>query len=532
MDKKLPSEADILGSIESTTYIPGLEDISLRDLDPSTLPNNRSREEVGSATMIGAQEQTINHVNDWFKMVSENIDRGPFSNGTFQREVSLGITSASNGKTETSFKLEFVDISNYLEVTTYPLDDPSLVAAFTPHASAQLSDTSRHDASRSQRAHQLSLAVSQIFAFLKSFADANLYAHMNNIPAARATISIVYANLYRLLLAKSDDFCTFILQTLRHDFQYCTRTSPENLMEDALRGLAQYYSVLTGLANSELQSSPEVAALFVKLEQRAEGLLKLGGIPRLFLRIHMSLRSLGAGVARDRIPQPQFEELLHHYLRDMPPIKSLSITLGVNSGQGNIALVPTEVFRDTDPYNHGNPIKVRDLLKKSQDSALDPKQMYINGIVENFDFLGQTLPDPPDLSTTYSGDLQKLLFDRDHVVANTPSESLDPEHASLRPSQQDTDTQSIKSESTMQDQIQFEPTHFRDALFGVEQENHGWKEVPSRKRRQRSDDSQNSQQFFGGGNRKHIKLEAGRESPPPYQSNFYDALSDEPTMLG
>lgn len=82
--KKISSEADILASMESPTYI------SLRELDQSTLPNDKSPAEVCSDTMIGAREQTIHHVNDWFKMVSENIDRGPFFNEMFRREVSLG----------------------------------------------------------------------------------------------------------------------------------------------------------------------------------------------------------------------------------------------------------------------------------------------------------------------------------------------------------------------------------------------------------------------------------------------------------
>ena len=530
--KKLLSEAEILALTESATYIPGFEDVSLRDLDPSTLPNNRSPTEVGSAIMTGAQEHAINHVNDWFKWVSRNIDPKPFYDGMFQREVSLGITSGPNDKIETCFNLEYVHISNHFEVTTYPLDDKSLVAAFLQHSSAQMPDTPRHDATRSQCASRLSSAVSHTFAFLKSFADANLYARINNIAAARATVSIVYANLYRLLLSKSDYFCSFILRTLQHDFQYCARASRDNLMEDALRGLAQYYSVLTGLANLELQSSSEVAALFSKLEQRAKALLENNGIKGLFLRIHMKLRRLDSTHARDGIPQPEFEELLRNYVSDVPPIKSLSIALRVNSGKGDIAPVPTEAFRDTDPYNHNIHIKVRDLLKRSEETVMDPKQLYIDRIVENFDFLGHTLPDQPDFSASWLGDLQELLSDKNPGVADTPSGSMDPEHGSLRPSEQDTDTQSVKSESTIQDHIQFDHTHLTDALFGVDQEDHDWQEVQSRKRRQRSDDSQNSQQFFGRRNRKHIKLEVGRESPPPYQHNYFDVLTSEPTTLG
>ncbi|ERF74226.1 hypothetical protein EPUS_03416 [Endocarpon pusillum Z07020] len=527
--KKFLSEAKMLALMESNTYIPGFEDVSLRDLDPSTLLNNRSPAEVARAAMTAAQVQAINHVNDWFKWVSRNIDPKPFYDAMFQGEVSLGITSGPDGKTESCFNLEYVHISNHFEIATYPLDDKILEAAFLQHSSAQMPDTPRHDAPRSQCASRLSSAVSHTFAFLKSFADANLYAHINHIAAARATVSIVYANLYRLLLSKSDAFCSFVSRAFQHDFQYCARASRDNLLEDALRGLAQYYSVLTALAKLELQSSSEVAALFSKLEQRAKGLLEKGGIRRLFLDIYTKLRD--STHARGGVPQPEFEELLRDYVSDVPPIKSLSIALRVNSGNGDIAPVPTEAFRDTDPYNHNIHIKVRDLLKRSEESVMDPKQLYIDGIVENFDFLGHTLPDEPDISASWLGDLQELLSNRNPSVADTPSESMDPEHGSLRPSQ-DNDTLSVKSESTIQDHIQFDHPHLTDALVGGDQEDHDWQQVQSRKRRQRSDDSQNSQQSSGRGERKHIKLEAGRESPPPYQHNYFDVLTGEPATLG
>lgn len=531
--KKILSEAEILALVESNTYVPGFEDVSLRDLDPSTLFDNRSLAEVGPATMTGAQEQAIIHVNKWFKWVSRNIDPKPFHDGVFQREVSLGITSGPNGKTETCFNLEYVDISNHFAMTTYPLDDKILVAAFLQHSSAQMPDTPRHGgAPRSRCASRLSSAVAQTFAFLKSFADANVYARINNIAAARATVSIIYTNLYRLLLSKSDDFGSFLLRALEHDFQYCARASRDNLLEDALRGLAQYYSVLTGLAELELQSSSEVAALFSNLEQRAKVLLENGGIKRLFLRIHTKLRRLDSTHAHDGAPQPEFEKLLRDYASDVPAIKSLSIALRVNSGNGDIAPVPTEAFRDTDPYNHNIHIKVRDLLKRSEESVMDPKQLYIDGIVENFDFLGHTLPEPPDISASWFGDLQELFADRKPSVADTPFGSMDSEHGSLCPSQQDTDTQTVKSESTIQDHIQFDHTPLTDALFGGDQEDHDWQEVQSRKRRQRSDDSQNSQQFFGRGERKHIRLETGRESSPPYQHNYFGVLTGEPATLG
>ncbi|KAF7512037.1 hypothetical protein GJ744_002750 [Endocarpon pusillum] len=530
--RKLLSEAALM---ESNTYIPGFEDVSLHDLDPSTLLNNRTPAEVGPATMTVAQEQAANHVHDWFKWVSRNIDPKPFDDALFEREVSLGITSGPNGKTETYFNLAYLDICNQLEVTPYPPDDKILVAAFLQHSSAQMPDTPRHDAPRSQCASRLSSAVSHTFTFLKSFADANLYACINNIGAARATVPIVYANLYRLLLSKSDDFCSFVLRALKHDFLYCARASRDNLLEDALRGLAQYYNVLTGLANLELQSSSEVAALFSKLEQRAKVLLENGGIRRLFLRIHTKLRRLDSTHARGGVPQPEFEKLLGDYVSDVPPIKSLSIALRVNSVNGDIAPVPTEAFRDTDPYHHNIHIKVRDLLKRSEETVMDPKQLYIDGIVENFDVLGHTLPGQPDISASWSADLQELLSDRNPSAADTPCDSMDPEHGSLRPSQQDTDTLSVESESTIQDHIQFDHPHLTEEMFGGDQgdqEDHDWQEVRSRKRRQRSDDSSNSQQFFGRGEGKHIKLEAGRESPPPYQHNYFDVLTGEPATLG
>ena len=343
---------------------------------------------------------------------------------------------------------------------------------------------------------------------------------------------MVYASLYRLLLAKSDDLCSFVLKSLQQDFQYCTRRARKDVIEDSLRGLAQYYRVLTGLANLELGSSSEAAALFSQLRDRARDVLRDGDVKRLFLRIYAKIQP-GPAQATDGVAHPVFKEFLSLYSAEVPEIKSLSIALRVNSGNNDLAPVSTEAIRETDPYHHYRPIKVRDLLKEIED-VVDPKQVFVDDFLDNFAGLGRTLleePGPADrCPSSFLG--QEALYDTDYAVMQALSSNLDAQHGSLRPSQQDTETGSIKSELTLQNDNDVDHSQLVDPSFKGKTVDPGWRDVPRGKgckRRARSGDSQKAQSASDHGNRKHIKLDSGRESPPPY--NYFGPLTHEPAAL-
>jgi hypothetical protein len=522
----IPSQEAFLDTIQSTSYTSGLENISLYDLLSPARFNSGLIGFLDSDSVSRSQERVKNHVNSWFKKVTRMIDPKPFF-GDFEREVSLSITSSSNGNQKTSFSLKEFDISSHLEQQAYPLCEDSLLDGFMGHANMKMPPAPRNGQPRSTCVRHLSWIVSNTFAFLKSFAEAEMYAPIKSMSTARATVSIIYASLYRLLLTKSDALCLFVLESLQQDFQYCTRSSRKDLIEDSLRGLAQYHRVVAGLAGLE-NSCPEAAALLSELTDRANVLLQDGSLKELFLRVYEKLK---AGLAKQprATTQPKLNDLMSSYSSKVPDIKSLSIAIRVNSGNDELPPVSTEAMRDTDPYHHFRPIKVRDLLKENDGLAVDPRQVYIDDFVGNFPNLRRTRLERPGPSVNCPNSFvdQELCGSGQGML----STSMDPEHASLRPSQQDTETESIKSELTVQNDfgdILNEPvnTSPKDA------EGYGWRNVPPGKgckRRERSGDSQGSRHSSGHSGRKHFRLDSGRESPPPY--NYFGPLTHEPAAL-
>jgi hypothetical protein len=533
LDRKVLSEAAFVASLQSASYTPGLENISSYNFQAPVDLGHTSPTNPGSAAMIAAQEQTTEHVNSWFKNVTEMIDSKPFYNDIFQREVSLVITSGVNGNTSTCFNLNFLDISSHLELTAYLLDEKELLAGFMGHSNTRRPPAPKHGQVGSHSIKSLSWVVSNTFAFLRSLADAEIYASINSMPAARATVSVIYASLYRLLLSKGHDLCSFVLKSLQQDFKYCTRRNRKDVIEDSLRGLAQYHRVVTGLSKMELGSCSEVAALFSGLKMRTTSLLENTGLERLFMRIYSKIPPRSALVF-DGAAGSIFDELVSSYSSEVPDIKSLSIALRVNSGNSSLRPVHTEAFRDADPYHHHEPIKVRELLMKSDGPSVDPKQIYVDNMIYDFDFLGRSALE----QSGPSGSCPSFFVGQDELshidpdVLETPSTSLDPEHASIRPSQQDTETESIKSESTVQNDLGIDRTQLIGAPPKTDPAAHGWSHVPRGKgckRRERSGDSQNSSSASGRGHRKHVKLDSGRHSPQP--SNYFGLLTHEPAAL-
>jgi hypothetical protein len=533
LHRRIPSEAAFLALLQSASYTPGLENISSYNFQAPVHINHTSPEKPDSAAMIAAQEQTTEHVNSWFKNVTETIDSKPFYNDIFQREVALDITSGVNGIRSTCFNLNFLDISSHLELTAYLLDEKELLAGFMGHSSTRRPPAPKHGQVGSHTIKNLSWVISNTFAFLRSMADAEIYASINSMPAARVTVSVIYASLYRLLLSKSHDLCSFVLKSLQHDFKYCTRRNRKDVLEDSLRGLAQYHRVVTGLSKMELGSSSEVAALFSGLGARTRSLLENAGVEKLFMRIYSKIKPRSA-LAFDGTVDSIFERLVSSYSSEVPEINSLSIALRVNSGNYSLRPVHTEAFRDADPYHHHEPIKVRDLLMKSDGPSVDPKQIYVDNMIEDFDFLGRTALEQPGPSGSCPSFFvsQNELSYIDPDVLETPSTSLNPEHASIRPSQQDTETESVKSESTVQNDHGIDLIRLVGAPPKTESATHGWSHVPRGKgckRRERSGDSQNSSSASGHGHRKHVKLDSGRHSPQP--SNYFGLLTHEPAAL-
>lgn len=454
------------------------------------------------------------------------IDPKPFYNHIFG-VVSLRIASGIHRQRETAFNLEILDISSHLEIIAYQLNEENLLAGFLGHSSAQMPPAPEHGQLPSQSVMHLSWVVSRTCAFLRSFANADMYAAINSMSAARATVSIVYASLYRLLLAKSDELCSFVL---KYSQRYCARKSVEAVSEDLLRALAQYHCVVTELASLELGSSTEAAALLSGLSGRAQSLLRNDGIRQLFLSTYKKRRPRSSQSAAES----RFEKLIHSYSLEVAEIKPLSIALRINSGSDDLAPTSTEAIRDADPWNHYHPIKVRDLLKEGEDFVVDPEQVYVDNHVENFDDLGTTLdfePAGPN-SRPRSSASQDLFSLYDSGMDETQSTSLHPEHASISASQQDTETGSIESELT----VQMDPWLGHAQLMGLslveEPIEAEWRSVPFKKghkRRERSGDSQTSNRASGCAARKHIKLHSGRESPQPH--NYFGPLTEEPALL-
>lgn len=536
--KGIPSEEQFWASLEPPSYIPGLEFATLYNLERPAVRNNNNNRLLGepiSTMMSSVQQQAIDHVNDWFKNVTRMIDSKPFYKEMFHGEVSLKITSGSDRKRTTSFNLTFLDISGHLEQGAYPLDAESFLAGFVGHSSGRMPPALRRGQLPSRCVRHLSWVVSQAFAFLRSFADADMYAAINSMPAARATVSMIYASLYRLILDKGDDLCSFILKSLQQDFRYCVRRSRQYIMEDMLYALAQYYRVVTGLANLELRSSSEIEELLSGLRGRATTLLRMGGIKRLLLQTYEKTKARPAPAAHGGNSQVVFDELISFYSSEVCQIEPLSIALRVNSGNNQLRPVSTEAFRDLDPYHHFKPIKVQDLLKEIGPSVVHPQQMYVDGFVDNFDILGPSQlvqPGPSDTCPSFWVG-QEEVSHSGYAVAEAVSTSLDPHHASISPSQQDTETESIKSESTVQNDLDFEYAEFLNVSPKDESAGHEWRNVSRGKgckRRERSGDSQDSHRSYGYLHRKNVRLDSGRESPPPHYNSF-GPLTHEPTAL-
>lgn len=529
--REIPSEAAFLASIPPGSYTPGLEKLSLYPLHSTTPPNTGLPADLDLTRMIDAQKQAANHVNSWFKHVTRKINPEPFNTYIFEHEVSLNVASGINSERSTCFNLEYLDISSHLEGTAYQLDEESLLIGLGCQSSASRPALLKNGQLRSRSLNHLSSLVSHTFAFLRSFANADMHAAIDSMSAARATVSIIYASLYRLLLAKSDDLCSFVLRSCQQDFKYCARRSRIKVVQDSLRALAQYHLVVAGLAGLELGPSCEASALLAGLQERARNLLCQGGIRELFLRIHAkSMTTRGPPRALGRTAPPTFEELIRTYSSEVPGIKSPRIALRINSRNPNLAPISTQAMRDYDPWRHYWPIKVRDLLKKGKDLDTDPKQVYVNDLLGNFDGLGHTLPAEPDSGPSSSA-VQKLLSDLDPSGIEPLSTSLHPEHASINASQQDTETDSIESDLTVQNETVLGYAQRIATPAKGQAMEHGWRDVPPGKgckRRERSGDSQGSHRVSGDGDRKHIKLDAGRDSPDPH--NYFDPLA-EPAML-
>jgi hypothetical protein len=447
--KNLPSEKEFWASIKSTLHQPGLEHISLDQLSTPT-------ERVSSTTNHSRGTDTNHahdHLNAWFHNITCMIDSEPFLNDFTTAKVSLKITSASNEETtETNFSLPYEDISTHLDQSTYSLVDfeDSLVAAFLGHSSAP-KPALQHGRSPSQSVEHLSWVVTKTFDFLQSFEKADMYAALIQIPAARASVSVIYSGLYRLLLEKANALCSFVLASLKQKFRYCTRRTFKKVVKDSLCALAEYHRVLTRLAEPKLGSSSEVAALFQCLRDRAATILRHRGTERLFLRVYNRLK--GPKLTFENTSQFKIEELINEYCTRPSNLKALSIALCIIPVHSDTAPVPTAAFRDTDPYNQHRPVKVSDLLKESESSTIDPKQMVVNSYVDNINDpdLGHGLPELAEGSNrSLSLFFSQVPSDSTYVESQSLLMSLNREHASERPSQDDTDLESFQSESTIQ----------------------------------------------------------------------------------
>ena len=281
----------------------------------------------------------------------------------------------------------------------------------------------------------------------------------------------------------------------------------------------------------ELKYSPEIAALFRDLKSRARAILQNRALEGLFMKMHEKKLPKRARSSSETT-RASFQELLLAHAPEVPDIASLRVALRVTRQNHNIMPVPTEAIRDNDPHHHFRPIKVRDLLKESDDILKDPKQSFVDDLMEGFDQLGRygsTEPWSPEyLPGSYLDHGRGPHSARD-LATQRLSTSLNPSHASLRASQQDTDRASIGSESTVQDDVDIHGTDHVKAGLLAEQVQNDWHDVlrgKGCKRRGRSDDSQNTRRHSGHGGRKHPRFDSGRESP-----NRFGPLTDEPAAL-
>jgi hypothetical protein len=534
--KDLPSEKEFWASIKSTLHQPGLEFISLDQISTPT-------ERVSSTTNHSRGTDTSHahdHLNAWFQNVTRMIDSEPFLNDFTTAKVSLKITSASNEEetTETSFSLPYEDISTHLDQSTYSLVDfeDSLVAAFLGHSSAP-KPALQHGRSPSQSVEHLSWVVTNTFDFLQSFEKADMYAALIQIPAARASVSVIYSGFYRLLLEKANALCSFVLASLKQKFPYCTRRRFKNVVKDSLCALAEYHRILTRLAEPKLGSSSEVAALFQCLRDRAATILRHRDTERLFLRVYNQLK--GPKLTFENTSQFKIEELINEYCARPSSPKLLSIALCIIPVQSDTAPVPTAAFRDTDPYRQHRGVKLSDLLKESESSTIDPKQLVLDSIVDHFNDLGHRLPELVEGSnrgpSLFFG---QVPSDSTSVESQSLLTSLNREHASERPSQDDTDLESFQSESTIQNIFDLDSILSLDVTPAASERSEPkespdltWQHAPrrkGRKRRKGSRDSSNSEHSADRGGRKHVR--SGSPSAAS-QRNYYEVFTSEPTRL-
>jgi hypothetical protein len=480
---------------------------------------------AGNRGVLAAQARATDHVNSWFARVTKMVDRKSFDLFMCSHHVSLDINSGFDGREKnSSFRLDFLDIFLHLTQTPLQLDEQNLLEGFLAHTHLRKPPLPQRNRRPSECIRHLGWMVYNACAFLKSFANAEIYTSIQSMSAARATVSVVYVSLYRFLLDKSGILCSYILRSMQLSFKYCKQRSWKDHIDDALRALTQYYRVVYALANMELSASPGVASLLSDLQSRATTLLRDGHIKRLILLIHAMRKDPKATVVSE-MNRTEFRDLLKSYTSEVPEISPLSIALRVESGDNSVRPAPTEAFRDADPYHHYKPIKVRDLLKESDDILTGPQQQYIDYFVDNFDDLGHTrFPERHPIGTFAIASQEKSSSSS----ALNPSTSLDPSHASLRASQQDTDARSVTSESTVKNDFDVYFAEHLDNQPKAEPADHGWNHVPlgkGRKRRQRSNDS-GSRGSSGDSHRKHFKHGSGRESP-----NYFGILTQEPAAL-
>lgn len=526
--RNIPSEARLMTSPQS---VPGIQKISLSNLESSPSFTDRRSAENHPATHSTVQKRTIDHVKSWFENATKSIDSQPFKNDRFQRQISLDITSGVNRQTRTRFNLDFLDISRHLESRADPLEGEALADSLLRHSSARTPLTPTSDQPRSCIVTELSAIVSHTFAFLKSLANANIYASIPEMSAAHATISIIYASLYRLLLAKSDALCSIVLKSLQKDFDdYCIRRKS---IDNLLRGIAQYHRVVNGLANWEPNSPSEPGVFVPQLGECAKLLLRGRGIRELLLRIR-AMSKKATAIAPDGSAESIFDRIMSNYSTEVPEIHCLNIVVRVHSSDNEKAPVPTQAMRDTDPYHHRKPIRVQRLLNHNGDWGIKYQQLFVDDLVNDFDRLQRTSleqPGPSDSCPSFLDSSDVFMYGTYGAVQNVPT-SLEPEHASTQPSQQDTATASITSDVTAWNDPVLDDFQFMDEILSGEPAKNGRQDVADDKhgkRREGSGDSLHSHLTTGYTQGKYDGLAYGRNSPPLLDP--FDYWVDEPGAL-